>query len=124
MNLKAVLGKALLGKMLAVATFFTAMAVPMTGYSVTIVSNIQVVEVMAGGYNRYVRVKTSQHSNHYGCTNDDYIAIDSNYAFYKEQYAAVLVAATTGQTIGVWFTRCTPDGKYPVVGRVSLEDAV
>jgi hypothetical protein len=60
-------------------------------------------------------IKTSNNENPDACSSSQYLYLDTGAAHFKELWAQVLTAHTSGSTVSLRYEGCSPGGTYPRV---------
>lgn len=68
--------------------------------------------------NSFAAITTSNNQNPDNCTNSYYLVIDQTQPNFKEIWAAVITAQSTGQTVSLSYSGCS--GSYPLINAVAV----
>jgi hypothetical protein len=63
-------------------------------------------------------ITTSNNQNPEGCTSTQYLYLDTSQPFFKELYASIMLAQTTGSTVSLRYHGCA--GIYPKIMAVAV----
>lgn len=65
-------------------------------------------------------INTSGNTNPDGCSSSHYLYINTEAAHFKEIWAQVLTAHSTGSTVSLRYEGCSPGGTYPRIIAVAV----
>lgn len=55
-----------------------------------------------------------------GCTNPQYLTLDATAANFKENYATLIIAHNSGDTVQLSYNGCTQGGLYPLIKAIAV----
>lgn len=67
--------------------------------------------------NAHFRVANMENPD--GCVNPGYLTLDFNAPHFKEQYATLMSAYTSGRTVQLYYRGCNSGG-YPLIGAIAV----
>lgn len=74
--------------------------------------------IYGGGASAWI--KTAANQNPDSCTSSTHLYLDPTMSYFKETWAAIMLAQATGSTVSLQYVGCSPGGQYPKITAVAV----